>query len=174
MCWSGFLSGPSERPDVCICRRDFSGYGCSGPAPGIIVCVKLRIGLDVGDRDFFFHQPFGNPHTAQPVKGIVIDFADDRRCLRVNNEMALVLWVTHQSKRRHPSAELSLPGTGRDAHQYLFGNILAIHIVHDILKGRDVHLLTGQAIHTIGNGNIAHIVFGEKDLDITQYNSYQA
>ena len=36
------------------------------------------IGLDMGDGDFFFHQPFGNPHAAQPVKGIVIDFTDDR------------------------------------------------------------------------------------------------
>ena len=40
----------------------------SRPAPGIIVGVKLRVGLDMGDGDFFFHQPFGNPHAAQPVQ----------------------------------------------------------------------------------------------------------
>ena len=56
----------------------------SGSAPEIIVGVKLRVGFDMGDWDFFFHQTFGNPHAAQPVKGIVIDFADDWRCLRLN------------------------------------------------------------------------------------------
>ena len=138
----------------------------SGPAPGIVVGVKLRVGLDMGNGDFFFHQPFGNPHAAHPVKGIVIDFADDRRCLRVNDEMPLVLRVTHQAEGRRPPAELPLPGTGRDARQHLFGNIPAVHIVQDILKGRDVHFLTGQAVHAVRDGDIAHIVFGEKDFDI--------
>lgn len=36
----------------------------------------------------------------------------------------------------------------------------------DILKGRDVHFLTGQAVHAVRDGDIAYIVFGEKDLDI--------
>ena len=84
----------------------------SRPSPGIIVGVKLRVGLDTGDGDFFFHQPFGNPHAAQPVKGIVIDFADDRRCLRVKDKMPFVLRVTHQTKRRRPAAELSPSGDG--------------------------------------------------------------
>ena len=135
-------------------------------APRVIVGVKLRIGLDMGDGDFFFHQPFGNPHAAQPVKGIVIDFTDDRRCLRVNDKMPFVLRVTHQAEGRRPSAELSLPGAGRDARQHLFRNIPAIHIVQDILEGRNVHLLTGQAVHAVRDGDIAHIVFGEKDFDI--------
>ena len=138
----------------------------SRPSPGIIVGVKLRVGLDTGDGDFFFHQPFGNPHAAQPVKGIVIDFADDRRCLRVKDKMPFVLRVTHQTKRRRPAAELSLPGAGSDARQHLLGNIPAVHIVQDILKGCDVHLLTGQAVHAVGDGDIAYIVFGEKDFDI--------
>src|SRR5699024_11303520 len=47
-----------------------------------------------------------------------------------------------------------------------FGNIPAVHIVQDILKRRDVHLLTGQAVHAVGDGDIAYIVFGEKDFDI--------
>ena len=138
----------------------------SRPSPGIIVGVKLRVGLDTGDGDFFFHQPFGNPHAAQPVKGIVIDFADDRRCLRVKDKMPFVLRVTHQTKRRRPAAELSLPGAGSDARQHLLGNIPAVHIVQDILKGCDVHLLTGQAVHAVRDGDIAYIVFGEKDFDI--------
>ena len=78
------------------------------PAPGIVVGVKLRVGLYMGDGDFFFHQTFGNSHAAQPVKGIVIDFADDGRSLRVNDEMPLVLRVTHQAKRRCPAAEFPL------------------------------------------------------------------
>ena len=138
----------------------------SGSAPEIIVGVKLRVGFDMGDWDFFFHQTFGNPHAAQPVKGIVIDFADDWRCLRVNDEMPLVLRVTHQAEGRRPSAELPLPGAGGDARQHLFRNIPAIHIVQDILEGRNVHLLTGQAVHAVRDGDIAYIVFGEKDFDI--------
>ena len=39
-------------------------------------------------------------------------------------------------------------------------------IVQDILKRRNVHLLTGQAVHSVCNGNIAYIVFWEKDFDI--------
>ena len=138
----------------------------SGSAPEIIVGVKLRVGFDMGDWDFFFHQTFGNPHAAQPVKGIVIDFADDWRCLRVNDEMPLVLRVTHQAEGRRPSAELPLPGAGGDACQHLFRNIPAVHIVQDILKGRNVHLLTGQAVHAVRDGDIAYIVFWEKDFDI--------
>ena len=30
------------------------------------------------------------------------------------------------------------------------------------LKGRNVHLLTGQAVHAVRDGDIAYIVFGEK------------
>ena len=81
--------------------------------------------------------------------------------------MPLVLWVTHQAERRPPAAELSLPGTGHAPGQYLFGDIPAVHIVQDILKGRDIHLLAGQAVHAVRNGNIAYLVLGEKDLDIT-------
>ena len=81
--------------------------------------------------------------------------------------MPVVLRVTHQAKRRLPAAKLSLPGTGHTSRQYLFGNIPAVHIVQDILKGRDVHFLTGQAVHAVRDGNIAYIVFGEKDFDIT-------
>ena len=80
--------------------------------------------------------------------------------------MSFVLRVAHQAKRRLPAAELSLPGTGHASCQHLFGNIPAVHIVQDILKGRDVHFLTGQAVHTVRDGDIAHIVFGEKDFDI--------
>ena len=80
--------------------------------------------------------------------------------------MPFVLRVTHQAKRRLPAAELSLPGTGHASRQHLFGNIPAVHIVQDILKRRDVHFLTGQAVHTVRDGDIAHIVFGEKDFDI--------
>ena len=132
------------------------------PSPGIIVGVKLRIGLDMGDRDFFFHQTFGNPHAAQPVKGIVINFADDGCCLRVNDEMPFILRVTHQAEGRCSSAEFPLPRAGGDTRQHLFGNIPAVHIVQDILEGRNVHLLTGQAVHAVRDGNIAYIVLGKK------------
>ena len=137
----------------------------SGPAPGIIVCVKLRVGLDMSDGYFFLPSAVWKSSCSScshPVKGIVIDFADDGRCLRVNDEMPFVLWVTHQTEGRRPSAEFSLPGTGRDARQHLFGNIPAVHIVQDILNRRDVHLLTGQVVHAVGNGDITYIVFGEK------------
>ena len=80
--------------------------------------------------------------------------------------MPFVLRVAHQAKRRLPAAELSLPGTCHASRQHLFGNIPAVHIVQDILKGRDVHLLTGQAVHAVRDGDIAYIVFGEKDFDI--------
>ena len=120
----------------------------------------------MGDWGFFLPSDVWNPHAAQPVKGIVIDFADDWRCLRVNDEMPLVLRVTHQAEGRRPSAELPLPGAGGDACQHLFRNIPAVHIVQDILKGRNVHLLTGQAVHAVRDGDIAYIVFGEKDFDI--------
>ena len=80
--------------------------------------------------------------------------------------MSFVLRVAHQAKRRLPAAELSLSGTGHASRQHLFGNIPAVHIVQNILKGRDVHFLTGQAVHAVCDGDIAHIVFGEKDFDI--------
>ena len=39
-------------------------------------------------------------------------------------------------------------------------------VIQDILEGRNVHLLTGQAVHAVRDGDIAYIVFGEKDFDI--------
>ena len=80
--------------------------------------------------------------------------------------MSLILRVTHQTEGRLPTTKLPLPGTGHTPCQHLFGNIPAVHIVQDILKGRDVHFLTGQAVHAVRDGDIAHIVFGEKDFDI--------
>ena len=138
----------------------------SGTSPVIIVFFAFRVGLYMGDGDFFFHQLFRNPHTSQSVKGIIINFTDNRRCFGVNNKMSLVLRVTHQPQRRCPSAEFPLPGTGHAPRQNLFGNIPAIHVVQDVLKGRDVHFLTGQAVHTICDGDIPDIVPGEEDFNI--------
>ena len=39
-------------------------------------------------------------------------------------------------------------------------------VLQDILKRRNVHFLTSQAVHSVCNGNIAYIVFWEKDFDI--------
>ena len=80
--------------------------------------------------------------------------------------MPLILRVTHQTEGRLPTTKLPLPGTGHTPCQHLFGNIPAVHIVQDILKRRNVHFLTGQAVHSVCNGNIAYIVFWEKDFDI--------
>ena len=40
-------------------------------------------------------------------------------------------------------------------------------VLQDILERRNVHLLTGQTVHAVRDGDIAYIVFGEKDFDIT-------
>jgi len=74
--------------------------------------------------------------------------------------------ITHQTEGRLTSAKLSLTGAGHASSQHLFGNIPAIHIIQDIFKGRDVHFLTGQAVHAVRDGNISYIVFWEKDFDI--------
>lgn len=80
--------------------------------------------------------------------------------------MPFVVRVTHQSHRGLPAAKLPLAGSGHARRQHLFGNISAAHIVQDILERCDVHFLAGQAVYSIGDGNIVHIVFREKDLDI--------
>ena len=80
--------------------------------------------------------------------------------------MTSVSRVTHQAKGRLTSAEFTLTGTGHASSQHLFGNIPAVHIIQDIFKGRDVHFLTGQAVHAVRDGNISYIVFWEKDFDI--------
>ena len=119
-----------------------------------------------GNRNFIIHELLCNPHTAPAIQCQVIDFSDHRRSIRVKDEMPFVLRVTHQAKRRLSAAELSLPGTGHASRQHLFGNIPAVHVIQDILKGRDVHFLTGQAVHAVRDGDIAYIVFWEKDFDI--------
>ena len=81
--------------------------------------------------------------------------------------MPPILRVTHQPQGRLSTAELPLSGTGHTPRQHFLRNIPAIHIVQDILEGRDVHFLTGQTVHAIRNGNIADIVFREEDFNIT-------
>ena len=80
--------------------------------------------------------------------------------------MPPILRVTHQPQGRLSATELSLSGTGHTPRQHFLGNIPAIHIIQDILERRDVHFLTGQTVHTIGNGDITDIVFGEEDFNI--------
>jgi predicted P-loop ATPase len=117
-------------------------------------------------RSFISRQKetYRTPYEAQPKDRL-------RQCVFGGSSntldfLPLVLRVTHQAEGRRPSAELPLPGAGGDACQHLFRNIPAVHIVQDILKGRNVHLLTGQAVHAVRDGDIAYIVFGEKDFDI--------
>ena len=160
-----FLMCPADK--MCTFIKGISqDMADSRPAPGIIVGVAFCVCLHMGNRDLFFHQPFGNPHAAQPVQGIVVNLADDGRCLRVKDKMPFVLRVTHQTERCRTAAVFPLSGTGHASRQHLFGNIPAVHIVQDILKGRDVHFLTGQAVHAVRDGDIANIVFWEKDFDI--------
>ena len=135
-------------------------------APRIIVDVTFRIALYPRDRNLVIHELLCDPHTAPAVQRHVIDFSDHRRRLRVKDQMPPVIRVTHQSERRLPTTKLSLPGTGHTPRQHLFGNIPAVHIIQDILKGRDVHFLAGQAVNSVCNGDISYIVFGEKDFDI--------
>ena len=135
-------------------------------APRIVVDIAGGISFYSGDENLVLHQLLGNPHTAPAIQCQVIDFANHRRSLRVKDQMPPILWVTHQPQGRLSATELSLSGTGHTPRQHFLGNIPAIHIVQDILEGRDVHFLTGQTVHAIRNGDIADIVFGEEDFNI--------
>lgn len=149
----------------------------SGTGPVIIIFLTLCIGLHMGDGDFFFHQLFGNSHAIQPIQRHIIDFSDYWCCLRVTDQMSLILRVTHQTEGRLPTTKLSLPGTSHPTCQHFFGNIPALHIVQDTLKRRNVHFLTSQAVHSVCNGNIAYIVFWGKRFRYScqlRYNSYRA
>lgn len=44
----------------------------SGTSPIVIIFLTLRVGLHMGDGDFFFHQFFGNSHTPPPVKALML------------------------------------------------------------------------------------------------------
>ena len=101
----------------------------SGTSPIVIIFLTLCVGLHMGDRDFFFHQLFGNSHASQPIQRIVINLTDNRCCFGVDDEMPFILRITHQTQRRCSSAEFALSGADRDTTQNLFGNIPAIHII---------------------------------------------
>ena len=101
----------------------------SGTSPIIIIFLTLCVGLHMGDGDFFFHQLFGNSHAPQPIQRIVINLADNRCCLWINDEMPFILRITHQAQRRCPSTEFPLSGTDCDTTQNLLGYIPAIHVI---------------------------------------------
>lgn len=101
----------------------------SGTSSIVIIFLTLCIGLHMGDVDFFFHQLFGNSHATQPIQRIVINLADNRCCLWINDEMPFILRTTHQAQRRCSSTEFPLSGTNCDTTQNLLGYISAIHII---------------------------------------------
>ena len=98
-------------------------------SPIVIIFLTLCVGLHMGDGDFFFHQLFGNSNATQPIQRIVINLADNRCCLWINDEMPFILWITHQAQRRCFSTEFPLYGTNYDTTQNLLGYISAIHII---------------------------------------------
>lgn len=101
----------------------------SGTSPIVIVFFALCVGLYMGNGDFFFHQLFGNPHAPQPIQRIVINLADNRCCLWINDEMPFILRITHQAQRRCSSTKFSLSGTDCDTTQNFLGYIPAIHVI---------------------------------------------
>ena len=162
---NAFLMRPKNQMRPLI-ERVMKDTADSRNTPGVTVLVKLRLGFDTGNWNFFLSHLLGNSHTTPAIQCQIVNFANDRRSLGVNDKMPFIVRVTLQSHRGLPAAKLSLAGSGHARCQHLFGNISAVHIVQDIFERCDVHFLSGQAVHPIGDGNIAHIVFREKDLDI--------
>ena len=136
-------------------------------APGIIVHITFRIGFHPCNRHFVIHQLLCNPHTAPAIQRKFKNSADYRRSFRICNQMPFFIRVTHQSKRRLPSAEFPLPGTGHAPCQYLFGNVTAVHVIQDIFERRNIHFLPCQAVHSVRDCNVSYIMLWEKDFDIT-------
>ena len=150
-----------------LVKRIAENVADSCRTPCVVVGIQSRICFHTGNGDFLFQQLLGNSHIAHPIKGVVVDFADNGCCIRVDDKMPFVFRVAHQTIGRSAAAELALPGTGHDASQNFLGNVTAVHVVQDVLERGNVHFLPGQTVHTIRDSNISNMMFRKENLDIT-------
>lgn len=56
----------------------------------VVLFFAFCVGLHIGDGNFFFHQLFRNSHAAQSIQRIVINLADNRCCLWIDNEIPFI------------------------------------------------------------------------------------
>ena len=95
--------------------------------------------------------------------------ADDRRGLRIDDEMPLIIGILHEAERWLSADKLPLARKHHLPGGYLPGNIPAVHVVQDILERRDVHGLVGLAlvaVIAVVDRDITDVVLGKIDLDI--------
>lgn len=150
-----------------LVKRIAENVADSCRTPCVVVGIQSRICFHTGNGDFLFQQLLGNSHIAHPIKGVVVDFADNGCCIRSMIRCPLSFGSQHQTIGRSAAAELALPGTGHDASQNFLGNVTAVHVVQDVLERGNVHFLPGQTVHTIRDSNISNMMFRKENLDIT-------
>ena len=141
----------------------------AGISPVIVSLIRQCRRSDPCDRDTLLHQGLADLHTAISFKSQVIDMANNRRCLRIDDEMALVVGILLQAERGLPADKLSLARKHHLPGGYLPGNVTAVHVVQDILERRDVHglvSLTPVTVIAVVDRDIMDIVFGKIDFDI--------
>ena len=99
------------------------------------------------------------------------DLPDNGGGFLVHQQMVFVLRVFLIPERGDTAGKLALLGFQKVRGMYLLGNILAVHLIQDILERGDVVVIP-QGVDTVIHGNIA-VSYTHLDVYKRQYQSRQ-
>jgi len=114
--------------------------------------------------DFFFLQPSADIVRTMTVQGISENQPHNRGGFLVNEQMVFVLRVFPIPKRGKTPGKLSFLRFQKIRGMDFLGNILAVHLVQDILERGNVVVIP-QGVDAVIHGDIADTVSWEKVLN---------
>ena len=117
-----------------------------------------------GAGDFFFLQPSADIVRTMTVQGISENQPHNRGGFLVNEQMVFVLRVFPIPKRGKTPGKLSFLRFQKIRGMDFLGNILAVHLIQDILERGNVVVIP-QGVDTVIHGDIADTASWEKVLN---------
>ena len=163
-----------DGPGIDGVHQDVLDYREIPHIPPIFRVFLLPFGADIAQAPFpvppcgaghlLFLQPAPDEVGAVSLQRPKEDLPDNGGGFLVHQQVVSVLRVFPIPKGGHAAGKLALLGFQQIRGMHLLGNILAIHLVQDILKGRNVVVLP-QGVDPVIHGDVAHTVPGEEVLN---------
>ena len=164
----------SYRPGINGIHQDVLYHGEIPHIPPVFRVFLLPFGANIAEAPFpvppcrarhlLFFQPAPDEVGAVSFQRPKEDLPDNGGGFLVHQQVVFVLRVFPIPKGSHTAGKLALLGFQKIRGMYLLGNILAVHLVQDVLKRRNV-VVVPHGVDTVIHGDIADAVTGEEVLD---------
>ena len=164
----------SYRPGINGIHQDVLYHGEIPHIPPVFRVFLFPFGADIAEAPFpvppcrarhlLFLQPAPDEVGAVSFQRPKEDLPDNGGGFLVHQQVVFVLRVFPIPKGSHTAGKLALLGFQKIRGMYLLGNVLAVHLVQDVLERRNV-VAVPHGVNTVIHGDIADVVAGEEVLD---------